>query len=297
MMDFLVSYVIITMDRRDELYGCLTNIREQDYPRKDVVVVDNGSRDKTGEMIREYFPEVRLISLISNQGVAGGRNIGADVAKGEICIFLDDDARFVDGEATWKVLSYFEVDPKLACVAFRIQNAYTGAEQYTAIPRADKKLINSDYPSSYFCGAGFALKRDVLINIGKFWKELIYSGEELDLSYRLLDNGYNLIYASGVVIDHREVPSARPKGQWAYFNARNRCWVAAKNLPLIYLVSTCLFWWPYIGYVSCKYGHFSFLVRGIRDAILGLPAVLDRRRCIRKETVQRVRQLCGRLWY
>lgn len=52
----LVSYIIITMNRQDELKICLSSLREQDYPHRQTIVVDNGSSDGTVEMIREQFP-------------------------------------------------------------------------------------------------------------------------------------------------------------------------------------------------------------------------------------------------
>lgn len=293
----LVSYVIITMNRQEELAGCLSNLYEQNYHQKQIVVVDNGSTDDTVNMIREQFPEVYLVALNANQGVAGGRNRGVEAAKGEICIFIDDDARMIDPQATKKTVAYFQADPELACVAFLIRNAFTGIEDYKAIPRIDKRLIKEDYPCSYFCGAGFALRRQVFIDLGMFWEKLIYGGEELDFSYRLLDQGYRLIHSVSIEVAHREVPHARPKGQWVYFNVRNRCWVAAKNLSWIYVVSTSLLWWVRAALVSIKWRHFGFFARGVRDGIRGLPSVIRERQCIHKATVQKLKQLSGRLWY
>jgi len=162
----LVSYIIITMNRSDELADCLANVREQDYPHKEIIVVDNGSTDDTREAVSNNFPEVRYIYLENNLGVSGGRNKGTVAAQGEICIFLDDDARFTDPAATAKAVEYFQNDTRLACLAFTIRNAFTGIEDYKAIPRIDKKQFDQDYPCTYFCGAGFALRRQVFLELG-----------------------------------------------------------------------------------------------------------------------------------
>ena len=258
----LVSYIIITMNRSDELADCLANVREQDYPHKEIIVVDNGSTDDTGEAVKNNFPEVRYIYLENNLGVSGGRNKGTLAAQGEICIYLDDDARFTDPAATAKAVEYFQNDARLACLAFTIRNAFTGVEDYKAIPRIDKKQFDQDYPCTYFCGAGFALRRKIFLELGMFWEKFFYGCEELDYSYRLLENGYRLMHSAAITIAHREVQQARPKGQWLYFNVRNRCWLAWRNLPWPYAVSTTVLWWGHTAVTSLRYGLFGYFVKG-----------------------------------
>lgn len=292
-----VSYIIITMNRQDELAGCLSSVRAQDYPHKQIIVVDNGSSDDTAKMVREQFPEVELLVLSSNQGVAGGRNRGIEIARGEFCIFLDDDAQFVSPQTTQRALAYFQDDAVLTCIAFFIRNASTGLEDRKAIPRTDKRSIPEDYSCSYFCGAGFAVKRQIFEKLGMFWERLTYGGEDLDFSYRLLDNGYRLLRAVSVEVIHHEARHSRPEGQWVYANARNRCWIAAKNLPWIYAFSTMVLWWVYTALIGLKRRQFRFFIRGLREAVIGLPSVLCERKPIGKTALQTLKALSGRRWY
>jgi len=293
----LVSYIIITFNRSDELAGCLANVTQQDYPHKEILVVDNGSVDDTRKIVQHNFPEIRYLYLEKNLGVSGGRNHGTLAAQGEICIYLDDDARFTDPAATAKAVSCFVNDGQLACLAFTINNAFTDTEEYKAIPRVDKRQIDHDYECTYFCGAGFALRRAVFLELGMFWERFFYGGEELDYSYRLLDQGYKIMHSAAITISHREVQQARPKGQWIYFNARNRCWLAWRNLPWPYAVSTTLLWWGHTFYISLRHGLFPFFFRGMRDALIGLPGVWRGRKTIGRDTVMRLKTLSGRLWY
>jgi GT2 family glycosyltransferase len=296
MREPLVSYVIITRDRRNDVVSCLNSVREQDYSCKQVVVVDNGSADGSASAIREKFPEARLIALGTNHGVSGGRNRGAAAADGEICVFIDDDARFADTQATRRIVDYFDGDAKLACLALKVCDPVTGIEDPRAIPRADKCVVGHDYPCAYFCGAGFALRRQALLDVGMFWEPLVYGGEEIDLSYRLIDQGYRLHRASSVAVLHRNVPTGRQRGQQSYFYARNRCWIAVRNLPWLYAVTTTGLWWVYTIVTSAGRGEARLAARGIWDALYGLPDVLRERRAIGRDTVRAVRQLSGRLW-
>jgi GT2 family glycosyltransferase len=293
----LVSYIIISMNRSAELAECLANVRLQEYPHKEIIVVDNGSTDDTGHIVRNSFPEVRYIYLEKNLGVAGGRNKGTIAAQGDLCIFIDDDAHFVDPGATGKAVDYFLRDERLACLGFTIRNAFTGIEEYKAIPRVDKKSLDHDYQCAYFCGAGFALRRQVFLGLGMFWEGFFYGGEELDYSYRLLDQNYRIIHSAAIIISHREVQQARPKGQWIYFNARNRCWLAWRNLPWPHAVSMTLSWWGQTCFTSLRYGLFVYFMRGARDAVAGLPEVIQERQRISKDTVKLLKTLSGRRWY
>lgn len=91
MTDPLVSVLICCYNRRDFLALTLESVFAQDYPDIEVVVVDDGSRDGTDEMIRGRFGDrVRYIRQ-ENQGVTAARNRAAAEARGEFIAFQDDD--------------------------------------------------------------------------------------------------------------------------------------------------------------------------------------------------------------
>jgi GT2 family glycosyltransferase len=296
MNTLLVSYVILTRNRCSEVLDCLHNVQQQDYPQKDVVLVDNGSTDGTVQKVRNLFPAVKVIRLDHNVGVSAGRNRGIEATKGEICIVIDDDARFAHPDATRRVMLYFQRE-QIACISFRIKNGTTGLEDRKALPTSHKRIMEDDRPVAYFCGAGFAIRRRVFLEMGCFWEPLIYGCEELDLSYRLVNAGYEVVYAASVQVIHYEVPIARPKGQWVYHQVRNRCWVAVKNLPWRFALSTTLLWWIYSARVALQHGELPSYFSGVRDALIGLPRVLQSRQPIKNPVIARIKKLAGRLWY
>lgn len=292
-----VTYVVVTRNRCNEVVGCLQNLKEQNYAHWEIVLVDDGSIDNTVLTVKDLFPEVRIVALDRHVGVSASRNRGVEVSGGEICIFLDDDARFVDNDATRLTVTYFLEDQRTACVAFRIENAFTGYSDRKVIPRFDKQEITEDSRCAYFCGGGFAVRRQVFLAVGGFWEPLTWGVEELDLSYRLLNLGLHLVYTVHVQVSHQEVPTARPRGQWVYFQARNRCWVAVRNLPWIFVLSTVFVWWAYTAWVGLKQKELKLFARGVRDALLGLPLALQNRQSIKESVITEVRMLSGRLWY
>ncbi|OPZ19761.1 MAG: putative glycosyltransferase EpsH [candidate division BRC1 bacterium ADurb.BinA364] len=291
-----ISYAIVTMNRREELAGCLDSLRAQSFASAEIVVADNGSADGSPEMVRARFPEARLFELGANLGVSMARNFCAEKAEGAILIYLDDDARLAEPGAAARALGYFERDERLGLLAFRILNAFSGEEERKSIPRADKRRIVEDYPCANFCGAGFAVRREAFLETGMFWPPFTYGSFEMDFSYRLLDRGWTMLRASSIDALHRETPRARPKGQWVYFNARDRLWAAARNLPWPQTVSMALGWWGYAGAMALRRGWIGPYLRGVRDGLAGLPAAIRSRQPIRKEALRKTRELSGRYW-
>lgn len=292
----LISYVIVTRNRCAAVCDCLASVCRQSYGPREIVVVANGSDDDTVTVIRERFPAVRLLILAENHGAAGGRNAGIQVARGHICILLDDDAVLVEPTAAERVIAYFDQHETLAVVAFDIYDA-AGQPDPKAIPRADKRRLSGDYPCAYFCAAGFALRREAFRTAGLFWEPLFYLAEELDLSYRLLDRGYSLIHSNDIRVLHREIPASRRQCQWVYYQCRNRPWVAVRNLPWPLALSTTLLWWVWTGLAGIKQGCLGVYLRAVTDSLRGIPAAWRERRCIGPEARRVLKALSGRRWY
>ena len=88
----LVSVVIITWNRKDDVLESVQSIYKQNYQNVEVVVVDNGSTDGTADALAQVFPAVKIVTLNRNTGVSEGRNLGVAAATGEVIFFLDSDA-------------------------------------------------------------------------------------------------------------------------------------------------------------------------------------------------------------
>ena len=93
-----VSYVVVTMNRCAEVVRCLRSLQAHTYPDTEIIVVDNQSSDGTARVVAEQFPEARLLISTENLGAAGGRNLGIEAARGDICVFIDADAELRDAE-------------------------------------------------------------------------------------------------------------------------------------------------------------------------------------------------------
>lgn len=87
----LVSVIISVYNEEKYLDFCLSSITNQTYKNTEVIVVDDGSQDKSREIAKKY--QVKIIKQ-SHQGPGAARNLGASCARGEILVFVDADMRF-----------------------------------------------------------------------------------------------------------------------------------------------------------------------------------------------------------
>ncbi len=88
-----ISVIVVNLNRRELLGRCLASLWRQTFSNFEVVVVDNGSTDGSMEFLRAISdPRLRIVSLPSNKGFAGGSNAGITVAKGRYIATLNNDA-------------------------------------------------------------------------------------------------------------------------------------------------------------------------------------------------------------
>jgi len=293
----LVSFIVLTYNRKDELIQALKSIQSQSYHPKEIIVVDNGSTDGSSTLIKESFPSVKLIRLNNNVGVGRGKNIGIQNAQGDVLIFIDDDAFFVDRNSTKLIVNRLLSEENLGLIGCKIFNLPKNGIDRKEIPRRDKKIIEHEHETTYFVGTGFALKRKVIESVGLFPEDYFYSGEELDLSFRMIEAGFKIIYFPKVVVYHNVSPKGRPVWQRSYYLTRNRIWLALKYLPTHYAIlhSTC--WLAFMFYESMLRGFLRYYFRGVFDSIKGLLPILKCRKVLSTKTIRKLRLLSGRLYY
>ena len=101
-----ISVIIPCYNAERYIVSAISSVFAQDWPNLEVVVVDDGSSDRSAELICASFPEVRLVQQ-RNQGIAVARNHGIACAQGDWIAFLDADDIWLPGklQAQWDTLS------------------------------------------------------------------------------------------------------------------------------------------------------------------------------------------------
>lgn len=115
----LVSVVMPAHNDAEHVAEAIESILAQDYPAREVIVVDDGSTDNTAGIVETYRSHVRLLRQ-PNSGSAVARNRGLEAARGEYVAFLDADDVWLPGKLTAQV-EYMEQNPAIAMTYGRWQ--------------------------------------------------------------------------------------------------------------------------------------------------------------------------------
>ena len=302
----LVSVLIASRDRPELLLQCLASVLAQQYPRFEIVVFDDASRQNLADRLAGRFGQAPILWTRSEQrlGVTGSRNHLIQDAAGEILVFLDDDAALEDPLALQSVARYFATIPKLGTLAFKIIVSVNGRTslQVPFSRRWLKKipsLTERTTQVAYYLGAGHAMRKEVFQRCGLYQQDLVYGDEELDHAYRQIEAGFSLVYAPEIVVRHCPASSlVRLDGEGGYriyCLVRNRIWNGYKHIPFPYVVSYLGTWILYFLALGLREGCVGEALRGIFAGIAAFRNLP--RRHLDKEAVAYLKRNYGRLWY
>ena len=230
--DFRLGAVIITMGNRPaELNALIESVLNQQGPAVELAVVGQGAA------LPPLPAGVRSVELAENVGIPGGRNVGIELfgpngRDVDAVLFLDDDGLLPGTDSARLLREAFTADPGLGIVSFRIADPQTGVTQRRHVPRlrASDPLRSSRVTT--FLGGASAVRCTVFEQAGQLPAEFFYAHEETDLAWRALDAGWAIDYRADVVLHH---PTTSPARHASYFHnvARNRVWLARRNLPAL----------------------------------------------------------------
>jgi len=222
-----VTVIIPAYNEEANILRTLKSAYEIDYPRDkiEIIVVDDGSKDKTREIITEYIKDKANCQLLyhKNRGKAASMNRALDLAKGEFFACLDADS-FVDAQTLRKMLSiYYKAnDPRLAIITpamkvYKPKNLLQKVQwlEYLVIILISR--ISSHLDSLYVAPGPFSLyKTEIIRNIGGFDEKNIV--EDQEIAYRIQKKHYKMrqcpdgyVYTTA---PHRIKPFYKQRRRW-----------------------------------------------------------------------------------
>ena len=219
--------VVLTMGQRpDDLAAGLASLQAQRDVDLDIVVVGNGW-DPVG------LPDgVKALHLAQNVGIPAGRNAGVPLVGGELLFFLDDDACLADDRFLATVAKRFDAAPQIGLMQPRVVDPTGRPAPGRWVPRLKVGNPAQPSPATSLWEGAVAIRRSLFERIGGWPEEFFYAHEGIDLVWRVWDEGAVAWYAGDLVVHHPVIDPARHDVYYR-LNARNRVWLARRNLPVV----------------------------------------------------------------
>jgi GT2 family glycosyltransferase len=219
-----LTVAVCTRDRPEDLALCLEALAKLDYPKLEILVIDNApATDATAELVRSRFPGVRHV-LEPRPGLDWARNRAVLEATGEILAYADDDVVVDPGWARGLANAFAEC-PSAGCVTGLVvpyeleTEAQQLFERYGGFGRGFQRKEFRVAPGSpmpwgwigtgqFGTGANMAFRRATLLRLGGFDPALdvgtaTNGGGDLEMYFRVLRAGEALVYEPRALVRHR----------------------------------------------------------------------------------------------
>jgi GT2 family glycosyltransferase len=302
----LASIIIPNYNGLRFLTPCLDALRAQTYPREqvEIILVDDASTDSSVAFVAEHYPEVKIVQLARNSGLAIGCNAGARAAAGALLVMLNNDTEVEPGWLA-ALVEAATANPQAGAIASKmllfdrrdtLHNAgdlmgRDGIPRNRGVWQVDQGQFD-DQPQIFGgCGGGVMYRRAAWEQADGFDERLFMYLEDVDLAWRLRLLGWDAVFAPAARLYHHL--SATGGGTLAsYYVGRNTIWVIAKDMPGPLIRR-------HFGQIICAQTRITWdalrawrgesaraRLRGQLAGVIGLPRVLSWRR-----QVQAARQM------
>src|SRR6187401_395134 len=180
----LVSIILINYNQLPITLECLESLKKLSYENYEVILVDNASKENPTKIVKEKYPDVKLIVTDVNLGFTGGNNIGIKIAKGEYVFVVNNDTEIASENLLEKLIEPFEKDPSIGMVSPKIRyfnhpnviqyagytkiNPFTGKNRSIGAKEEDRGQHDTPAYTYYAHGAAMLVKREVLDKVGVF---------------------------------------------------------------------------------------------------------------------------------
>ena len=209
----MASIIIVSFNTEDLTRKCLASLQVHE-PDMEVIVVDNASSDNSARMIRNEFPDAKLISLDENAGFGGANNVGYRHATHDFIILLNSDTILNDNAMT-QCVDRLKANPRLGVVSPSLMGVDGRAQQCrhrfpTVSDHVRKALRLKPKPASevpedccWLAGTCLILRRKAIEDAGGLFDDALFMyWEDADLSSRLLATGWKLEECKDIEIIH-----------------------------------------------------------------------------------------------
>lgn len=221
----MISIIIVAFNSQRQILKCLDSLVYFTKTNVEVLIIDNASSDKTVEIVKKKFPQVKLIQNATNIGFTKACNQGARIAKGKYLLFLNPDTAIKNKDDLKLLLDFAESKKKLGAIGVKVLNPDGSIQpSYGALPTLPRiifdrlpffnknfgiqvrnpRLYKYTHRVAWVSGCCFLIRKEVFDEIGGFNEEIFMYGEDYDLCFRLKEKGYENYYYPKFQIVHND---------------------------------------------------------------------------------------------
>ena len=248
-----VAVIILNWNGEKLLREYLPSVIETtDTSIADVIVADNGSTDSSVELLRKEFPQVKLLEFKENYGFAEGYNRAIKETNYPYTVLLNSDVATTQGWIN-TLFDYMEANPNVGACQPKIR-AYTNKSYFEYAGAAGGFIDSNGYPYCrgrifdtveedngqydevipvfWATGAALMVRSELYLGVGGLDKDFFAHMEEIDLCWRILLTGSEIMAVPQSVVYHLgggSLPASNPRK--TYLNFRNNLLMLHKNLP------------------------------------------------------------------
>jgi GT2 family glycosyltransferase len=265
--------MITTRNRVHDLMRTCRNLQRLDPSPNEWLITADGCSDNTERLIRQEFPEARLIANHPGRGSVASRDYMMREARGDLVLALDDDSYPEQLDCIARFVPIFEKRPELAVLHFPQRTD----EYPETIAQTDFGL---EHLTRSFPNSGAVLRRSIYLQQPGFESRFFHMYEEPDYALQCVAAGYDLLFSPVVTIRHRYSSEGRSEVRNHHRLARNELWSTLMRCPFPFAIGMAG-WRVFSQFrYACKRG-WSWVIREPAwwcQALTGIPYCLRRRR-------------------
>jgi hypothetical protein len=215
----MISAVIVTWNAKKYVEECLRSLRDNTDVPIETIVVDNASKDGTNELVKDEFPNIKLIQNEKNLGFAKANNIGISQSHGKYICLVNSDVNVFPG-CLRKLIEFMEANPKVGllgpqmlgpqhdirrsssrlptiwntfCRALALEKLFPGSRFFGAQLMSDfqhDRTMEVEVLNGWF----WVVRREAMEQVGYLDERFFIYGEDIDWCHRFRDAGWRLVF-------------------------------------------------------------------------------------------------------
>jgi GT2 family glycosyltransferase len=273
----LVSIISVNFNQTQVTLAMIASVLENSYANKELIIVDNGSRENPAELI-PTGEHIHFLRSEKNLGFSGGNNLALPLAKGKYLFFINNDTLLTEG-CIHTLVNYLEQNPQAGMVSPLIcydldqtggietiqfagmtaLHTVTGRNVQVGRMEVNKGQYQQPMHTAYAHGAAMMVRHDILPEVGVMDDSFFLYYEEMDWSARITKAGYEVLTIPTAKIYHKEsLTVGEDSPLKTYFQTRNRIYFVRRNFPFFGKIVFFLFFF----FVTLPKNLLTYAIKG-----------------------------------